>query len=157
MQLPKEPLLDGDPNPIRTAGPSDPLEIRPPESVLLTIDSLGDEDPALVANPTLPAVFIFNKEALRKLQLSSRRLGFYIQTLQDLSSRRELKVMMGDPYEYAERHPVAVTFAPVPSFRKFRNLAEAHPYPWLRKPHTGSVRSFSSWRSAGESRGARSR
>ena len=157
MQLPKEPLLDGDPNPIRTAGPSDPLEIRPPESVLLTIDSLGDEDPALVANPTLPAGFIFNKEALRKLQLSSRRLGFYIQTLQDLSSRRELKVMMGDPYEYAERHPVAVTFAPVPSFRKFRNLAEVHPYPWLRKPHTGSVRSFSSWRSAGESRGARSR
>ena len=38
-------------------------------------------------------------------------------------------------------------YAPVPSFNKFANLAEVHPYPWLRKPHAGSVRSFSSWRS----------
>lgn len=153
----KEPLLDHDPNPIRTAGPGEPLVIREPESVLLTIDSLGDGDPALAAHPTLPAVFVFNREALRTLQLSSRRLGFYIQTLRDLSQRRELHVMMGDPYEYAEHHPVAVTFAPVPSFRKFRSLAEIHPYPWLRTPHAGSVRSFSSWRAAGEPRGHRAR
>lgn len=38
-------------------------------------------------------------------------------------------------------------YAPVPSFNKFVNLAEVHPYPWLRKPHAGLVRSFSSWRS----------
>lgn len=156
-QLPKEPLLDNDPNPIRTAGPRDPLVTRQPESVLLTIDSLGDGDPALVAHPTLPAVFIFNTEALRTLQLSSRRLGFYIQTLQDLSQRRELHVMMGDPYEYAEHHPVAVTFAPVPSFLRLRSLAEVHPYPWLHTPHSGSVRSFSSWRAASQPRSSRSR
>ena len=151
-QLPKDPLLDSDPNPIRTSGPSAPLQVRPPESVLLTIDSLGDSDPALVAHPTLPAVFVFNREALRTLQLSARRLGFYIQTLQDLSSRRELHVMLGDPYEYAEHYPVAVTYAPVPSFRQFTHLAEIHPYPWLLAPHAGSVRSFSSWRAAGEPR-----
>lgn len=155
--LSPEPLLNSDPNPVRTAGPRSPLHLRPPERVLLTIDSLGDDDPALAAHPDLPAVFVFNREALRKLQLSSRRLGFYLQTLQDLSSRRELEVMLGDPYDYAEQHEVAVTFAPVPSFRKFTRLAEVHPYPWLRNPHAGSVRSFSSWRAAGESRGSRSR
>lgn len=152
-----EPLLNSDPNPVRTAGPRSPLHLRPPERVLLTIDSLGDDDPALAAHPDLPVVFVFNREALRKLQLSSRRLGFYLQTLQDLSSRRELEVMLGDPYDYAQQHEVAVTFAPVPSFRKFTRLAEVHPYPWLRNPHAGSVRSFSSWRAAGESRGSRSR
>jgi Deoxyribodipyrimidine photolyase len=155
--LSPEPLLNSDPNPVRTAGPRSPLHLRPPERVLLTIDSLGDDDPALAAHPDLPAVFVFNREALRKLQLSSRRLGFYLQTLQDLSSRRELEVMLGDPYDYAQQHEVAVTFAPVPSFRKFTRLAEVHPYPWLRSPHAGSVRSFSSWRAAGESRGSRSR
>lgn len=155
--LAQEPLLNSDPNPVRTAGPRSPLHLRPPERVLLTIDSLGDDDPALAAHPDLPAVFVFNREALRKLQLSSRRLGFYLQTLQDLSSRRELEVMLGDPYDYAQQHEVAVTFAPVPSFRKFTRLAEVHPYPWLRNPHAGSVRSFSSWRAAGESRGSRSR
>lgn len=155
--LPKDPLLDHDPNPIRTAGPRTPLQIRPPERVLLTIDSLGDDDPAMAAHPDLPAVFVFNEPALRKLQLSSRRVGFYLHTLHDLASRREVEVLLGDPYEYAENHEVAVTFAPVPSFRKFKKLAEVHPYPWLRTPHAGSVRSFSSWRAAGESRGARSR
>jgi len=39
-----------------------------------------------------------------------------------------------------------VTFAPVPSFKKFDGLAEIHPFPWLQQPHSGSVKSFSSWR-----------
>jgi deoxyribodipyrimidine photo-lyase len=146
--LPREPLLDSDLHPEKTAGPLTPVQKRPPDRVMLTIDSLGDDDPALVANPDLPAVFVFHEAALRKLQLSSQRLGFYVQTLADLASRREVEVFLGDPYDYAERHDVAVTFAPVPSFAKFTNPAEVHPYPWFRRPHTGSVRSFSSWRAA---------
>ncbi len=147
-QLPKEPLLDSDPHLQKTMGPQSPLQERPPDRVMLTIDSLGDNDPALAANPHLPAVFVFHEVALRKLQLSSKRLGFYLQTLADLAYRREVEVIVGDPYEYAERHDVALTFAPVPSFAKFRSPAEVHPYPWLRRPHAGSVRSFSSWRAA---------
>lgn len=146
-QLQRDPLLDNDPDPKRTAGPLEPLQIRKPEKVLLTIDSLGDADAALAANPDLPAVFVFNEAALRKLQLSARRIGFYLETLQDLQTRRELEVYLGDPYEYASQVDVAVTFAPVPSFKKFQRLAEVHPYPWLRTPQAGSVRSFSSWRS----------
>jgi deoxyribodipyrimidine photo-lyase len=78
--------------------------------------------------------------------LSARRLGFYLQTLKDLATRRELTVLVGDPYDYASQHNVAVTYSPVPSFMKFTRLAEIHPYLWLRAPHGGSVRSFSSWR-----------
>jgi deoxyribodipyrimidine photo-lyase len=107
---------------------------------------LGDADPALLAHPDLPVVFVFNIEALRKLQLSSKRIYFYLETLQDLAKRRDLTIFMGSPYEYAAGNPVAVTFAPVPSFAKFENLAELHPYLWLKRPHAKSVRSFSAWR-----------
>jgi len=138
--------LEIDPDLAATRGPIVPEFNRNAEYVLLTIDSLGDADPALNAHPELPVVFVFNEPALRKLQLSSRRIAFYLQTLQDLSTRRDVRVYLGDPYEFAMDHPVAVTFAPVPSFQKFKNLAEVYPYPWLRMPHGGSVKSFSSWR-----------
>jgi deoxyribodipyrimidine photo-lyase len=147
-QLHRDPLLDSDPDAAATAGPREPVVNRTADFVLLTIDSLGDADAALTANPDLPAVFVFNKPALEKLQLSSRRIGFYIQTLQDLANRRELQVYLGDPYQFAAENNVAVTYAPVPSFKKFTNLAQIHPYRWLKAPHAGSVRSFSSWRNA---------
>ena len=141
-----EPLLVSDPDPEKTAGPSSPIMNFSPEMVMLTIDSLGDIDPALVANPDLPAVFVFNETALKKLQLSAKRIYFYLETLQDLSARRDLQVFIGDPYKFAAENAVAITYAPVPSFRKFTSLAEIHPYPWLRKPHARSIKSFSAWR-----------
>ena len=145
-QTEPEPLLLSDPNPELTAGPTFAIKNRKPDFVLLTIDSLGDADPALVANPELPAVFIFDERALAKLQLSSKRIFFYLEVLQELSQRRELHVYLGDPAEFTNENSVAVTFAPVPSFAKYIDLAEIHPYPWLRKPHAKSVRSFSAWR-----------
>jgi deoxyribodipyrimidine photo-lyase len=152
-QLAKDPILDQDLDLESTIGPRSVIHNKPPQYVLLTIDSMGDADPALAAHPELPVVFVFNESALRKLQLSSRRIGFYLQTLRDLSTRRELHVYLGDPYTFAAENEVAVTYAPVPSFEKFKNLAEVHPYPWLRAPHSGSVRSFSSWRAKLESKG----
>lgn len=145
-QLERSPLLDNDPDPARTAGPLQPIKLRPASLVLLTIDSLGDADGALAANPDLPVAFVFNQPALAKLQLSSRRIGFYIEVLKDLSLRRDVQVYMGDPYQFVQDHDVAVTYAPVPSFRKFKKLAEVHPYPWLKTPHAGTVKSFTSWR-----------
>jgi deoxyribodipyrimidine photo-lyase len=143
---PFESLLVEDPNLNRTTGPLIAEKMSQPEAVLLTVDSLGDADPALVAHPDLPVVFVFNIEALRKLQLSSKRIYFYLETLQDLATRRDLTIFMGNPYQYAANNPVAVTFAPVPSFAKFENLAELHPFLWLKAPHAKSVRSFSAWR-----------
>ena len=139
-------ILEFDPDPENTAGPNTVVKVGNPEHVLLTIDSLGDDDPALRAHPELPAVFVFNTSALHKLQLSSRRIGFYLETLQDLAERRSLQVYLGSPYEFAQQNQVATTFAPVPSFKKFTSLAEIHPYPWLQKPHSGSIKSFSAWR-----------
>jgi len=145
-RLEVDSLLERDPDPENTSGPKVVVQHDVPKFVLLTIDSMGDSDPALLANPDLPVVFVFNEDALRKLQLSSRRIGFYLETLQDLSQRRDLEVHIGNPYQFAQEHHAAVTFAPVPSFKKFTNLAEIHPFPWLQAPHSGSVKSFSSWR-----------
>jgi deoxyribodipyrimidine photo-lyase len=141
-----QPLLTSDPDPQTTAGPSAAVKNRTPEFVLLTVESLGDSDPALVANPDLPGVFVFNETALRKLQLSAKRIYFYLETLQDLAQRRDMHLYLGDPYEFARQNPVAVTYAPVPSFHNFSDLAEIHPYPWLKRPHGQSVKSFSAWR-----------
>ena len=146
LQLEPNPLLNRDPDPRRTAGPLTPAVMRKPDVVLLTIDSLGDEDPAMSANPDLPVAFVFHEPALRKLQLSSRRIGFYLETLSDLAMRRNLKVYVGDPLQFTESNEVAVTYAPVPSFRKFRKLAAVYPYPWLAAPQAGTVRSFTAWR-----------
>lgn len=145
-QLAPEGLLNQDLNLEQTIGPISPVGDKP-DVVYLTIDSLGDADPALVANPDLPVVFIFNQPALEKLQLSAKRLVFYLETLQDLATRRDLRVFLGDPVELLTNYSPAVTFAPVPSFKKLAPMiTELHPWPWLRVPHAGSVRSFSSWR-----------
>ena len=145
-QAPFESLLLADSDINATTGPITVVANRAADFVLLTVDSLGDADPALVANPELPVVFVFNEQALQKLQLSSKRIIFYLETLQDLATRRDLRVFIGNPYQFAHENSVAVTYAPVPSFAKFENLAEIHPFLWLRKPHAKSVRSFSAWR-----------
>ena len=145
-KTPTEGLLLSDPDLETTTGPLIIQENKPPLTVLLTVDSMGDADPALVGNSNLPVVFVFNENALRKLQLSSKRIYFYLETLQELANRRQLTVYLGDPYEFARQNSVAITYAPVPSFAKFRALAQIHPYPWLRNPHALSIRSFSAWR-----------
>ena len=151
VQLQKNPVLDTDPDLGRTIGPVQVVENKKPDFVLLTIESLGDSDPALQAHPELPVVFVFNEDALKKLQLSSKRIAFYLQTLQDLAQRRRVEAFLGSPYQITQENKVAVTYAPVPSFQNFTDLAEIHPYPWFRKPHAGSVRSFTSWRQKLES------
>ena len=143
---PFEGLLLSDPDLAATTGPITVKENKAPTSVLLTIDSMGDSDPALVAHPQLPVVFVFNERALSKLQLSSKRIYFYLESLHDLSQRQDLTVYVGDPYQFARENAVAVTHAPVPSFANFENLAQIHPFPWLRLPHAQSLRSFSAWR-----------
>ena len=141
-----ESIIKADPDINATTGPLSVQSNGAPQYILLTVDSLGDDDPALASNPNLPVVFVFNIEALKKLQLSSKRIYFYLETLQDLAARRELSVFMGSPYQFAKENPVALTYAPVPSFAKFEKVAQLHPYPWLRTPHAKSIGSFTAWR-----------
>ena len=115
----------------------------------LTAESLGTDDPALALNPALPAVFVFDEPLLRRLRLDAKRLVFLAETLAELGEERELELRLGDPrVELADR-ALAVTHAPVPGFADRAALiapVEIHPWPWLRRPRAGSVRSFSAWR-----------
>ena len=115
-----------------------------PEAVWLTAESLGSTDPALVAHPDLPRVFVFDEPLLARLQLSGKRLVFLAQALAEL----DCQVLLGDPVVELAGQRLAVTFAPVPGFRTRSarlDVAALHPWPWLRRPTAGSLRSYSAW------------
>ncbi|WP_328293054.1 deoxyribodipyrimidine photolyase [Kineococcus sp. NBC_00420] len=131
------------------AGPRSPEVTGEPDTVWLTAESLGDTDPALLAHPDLPAVFVFDEPLLARLRLSGKRLVFLAETLAELGC----DVHLGDPVVELAGRRLAVTHAPVPGFARRSARADVvarHPWPWLRRPGSGSLRSFSAWaRSAG--------
>ncbi len=141
-------LLVADPDPEATAGPDAPALTGTPDAVWLTAESMGDRDPALAAHPDLPVLFVFDAPMLRRLRLSGTRLVFLAETLADLGARRRLRIMRGAPTRLLAGLDLAVTFAPVPGFRRRAaplSIAALHPWPWLRRPHAGSAVSFSAW------------
>jgi deoxyribodipyrimidine photo-lyase len=110
---------------------------------------MGDDDPAMAAHPDLPVVFVFDLPLLTKLRLSSKRLVFLVETLADLGRRRRVDLYVGDPVEQLVGRSIATTFTPVPGWRtraRHLDVAALHPWRWLRRPHAGSVASFSAWR-----------
>jgi deoxyribodipyrimidine photo-lyase len=148
-RLEGDPRLRADDDPQRTAGPAAPEIAADPETVWITAESLGDDDPALAAHPGLPAVFVFDEPLLRRLVLSSKRLVFLAETLADLAGRREVEVHRGTPAAVLAGRRPAVTFAPVPGWRRRAariGPAAVHPWPWLIRPGPGPVSSFSAWR-----------
>ena len=131
------------------AGPASRVERSDPEAVWLTAESLGDEDPALVGHPDLPAVFVFDEGRLAGWQLSRKRLVFLVECLAELATRRRVDLYLGDPAEVLAERPVAATHTPVPGWRRIAariEVAVEYPWPWLVPPHTGPVGSFSAWR-----------
>ncbi|MBM3691838.1 MAG: deoxyribodipyrimidine photolyase [Actinobacteria bacterium] len=143
-----DPRLRRDPDPQRTAGPTAVERRAAPDAVWLTAESLGDDDPALAAHPGLPVVFVFDLGLLARLSLSTKRLVFLVDRLAELGTDREVEVHVGDPVTVLAGRAVATTFAPVPGWRRHAtalDLAEVHPWPWLERPHAGSVASFSAW------------
>jgi deoxyribodipyrimidine photo-lyase len=131
------------------AGPAGPQRQAEPDVVWLTAESLAADDPALLANPELPVLFIFDEPLLARLQLSSKRLVFLVETLSELGSERAVTLYRDRPERVLGDHRPAVTFAPVPGFARISDsltIGEMHPYPWLTRPAGGSVASFSSWR-----------
>lgn len=147
------PSLAADDDVVTTAGPRIPTSAddgAAPEAVWLTAESMGDADPALLAHPDLPAVFVFDEPLLAKLRLSSKRLTFLVETVADLASRRPVDVYLGDPVEILAGMPLATTFTPVPGWRDRSNqlaIASLQPWRWLRQPHGGNVATFEKWRS----------
>ena len=141
--------LRRDPHGNRTTGPRNVVESRLADTVWLTAESLGVSDPALLARPGLPVVFVFDEALLAELRLSSKRLVFLTETLAELAETLQVEVHLGDPVDILRDRAVAVTFAPVPGFRTRAEAivpAETHPWPWLAAPANGSITSFSAWR-----------
>ncbi len=150
-RVPADQLLRHDPDPAATAGPV-AVEQRGPTSadaVWLTAESLGERDPALSAHPDLPVVFVFDEGLLAGLRLSAKRLVFIVDRLAELTADRVVEIHLGDPAEVLAGRPLATTFAPVPKWRRLAvglELAEVHPWRWLRRPGDGPIQSFSAWR-----------
>ena len=143
-----DPRMRRDPALEQTAGPRTVQPTGKPEAVWITAESLGDEDPALRANPELPAIFVFDEPLLASLRLATIRLTFLAECLADLGQRREVQVWRGQPTEVLAGIPLAATFTPVPGWRRRADalsLVEIHPWPWLKAPHAGPVTSFTSW------------
>ena len=132
-------------------GPLAPEVDGEADVVWLTAESLGDADPALAAHPGVPAVFTFDADLLRHLQLARPRLVFLAETLADLATRRDVEIHLGDPVGVLDGRRVAVTHAPVPGFASRVvqvDVAALHPFPWLVRPRGRTVQSFSAWRKA---------
>lgn len=148
----RSPLVDRDPDVQATAGPRQP-EFRAGgahvDAVWITAESLGERDPALAAQPGAPALFVFDEPLLAGLRVSGKRLVFLAERLAELAADRPVQVHLGAPAQLLADAVVAATFTPVPGWRRIaRELQPAvvHPWPWLRRPGAGSVRSFSAWR-----------
>lgn len=147
VDLPVEIGSSTDPD--ADAGPESPVTIGEPDAVWITAESLGRSDPALVAHPDLPAVFVFDEPLLASLRLSAKRLVFLVETLSEIGAQRPVELHLGRPAEVLSGRPVAVTYAPVPGFAARARRIEpvvTHPWPWLARPANGSVASFSAWK-----------
>lgn len=120
------------------------------DAVWLTAESLTNNDPARRANPDLPAVFVFDEPLLGRLRLSTKRLVFLTECLTDPGlADAGIEVHLGDPVEVLSGVRLATTFTPVPGGRRRRaalDVRELHPWPWLRRPDSTPVTSFSAWR-----------
>ena len=119
------------------------------DAVWITAESLGDDDPALSAHSDLPAVFVFDEPLLGRLGLTASRLAFLVECLADLAQRREVEVFLGAPVEVLRGRRLAATFTPVPGWHRIASAVaprEVHPWPWLRRPGSSPVTSFSAWR-----------
>ena len=138
-----------EPPPGLAGGPTDAGPLMPevngaPEAVWLTAESLGDTDPALTAHPELPAVFVFDEPLLARLRLSGKRLVFLAETLAEVGA----EVRLGDPVTELRGRPLATTWTFVPGWKARAaalDLVALHPWPWLRRPGSGSLRSYSAW------------
>jgi deoxyribodipyrimidine photo-lyase len=143
-----DPLIRHDPDLERTAGPSTPVLTSSPDTVWLTAESLGDDDPALAAHLELPVWFVFDAPLLASLRLSSKRLVFLADRLAELAAQRHVELFLGDPVAVLAGRRLATTFAPVPGWRRRAGsleLAALYPWSWLEQPRAGSVASFSAW------------
>ena len=119
------------------------------DTVWITAESLGAADPALAAADDRPAVFVFDEPLLARLRLSGKRLVFLAETLGEIAASRPLEVRRGVVTDELAGRSLAATWTPVPGWATRSAVlqpVEVHPWPWLVRPGTANLRSFSAWR-----------
>ncbi len=130
------------------AGPPRAEVTGEPDAVWLTAESLGDTDPAMVAHEQVPRVFVFDEPLLARLRLSGKRLVFLAEALAELAADGSTEVRLGDPVTELTGRRVATTWNFTPGFARRSaalDVVALHPWPWLRRPGSGPLRSFSAW------------
>jgi len=110
---------------------------------------MGDDDPALKANPELPVIFIFDNVLLNKIQISTKRINFLLDTLKELALKRKMLVFLGDPKLILSDYKYAVTFACVPKYQEITKIIKPvveYPTVRLADPISFYPRSYTSWK-----------
>lgn len=121
--------------------------------------ALGPANPALVAHPGAPAVFVFDRELIAQAGLSLKRLGFLYECLLELPVTLRHGDVAQEVLAFARRHGAdgVVTSAAVdPRFKQLRErIAEQlpvvvlEPEPFVVLPEPLDLRRFSRyWRRA---------
>jgi deoxyribodipyrimidine photo-lyase len=122
-------------------------------------EALGPANPALVAYPEAPAVFVFDRELIAQAGLSLKRLGFLYECLLELPVTLRHGDVVEEVLAFARRHGAdgVVTSAAVdPRFAALRERIAAElplqvlePEPFVELPEPLDLRRFSRyWRRA---------
>ena len=122
-------------------------------------EALGPANPALVAHPGTPAVFVFDRELIVQAGLSLKRLGFLYECLLELPVTLRHGDVAEEMLAFARRHGadgVVTTAAVDPRFAQLRERIAAQlpvqvlePEPFVELPEPVDLRRFSRyWRRA---------
>ena len=122
-------------------------------------EALGPTNPALLAHPEAPAVFVFDRELIVQADLSLKRLGFLYECLLELPVTLRHGDVVEQVLSFARRHGAdgVVTSAAVdPRFAVLREqiavqlpVQVLEPEPFVALPEPLDLRRFSRyWRRA---------
>ncbi len=122
-------------------------------------EALGPANPALLAHPEAPAVFVFDRELIAQAGLSLKRLGFLYECLLELPVTLRQGDVAEEVLAFASRHGadgVVTTAAVDPRFSQLRQRIAAQlpvqvldPEPFVELPESVDLRRFSRyWRRA---------
>ncbi len=123
-----------------------PEDQRPEPRSMVDPRMRRDDDVEATAGPVAPQV----KGRPEAVWITAESLG---RDDPALTAHADLPVVV--PEVLADVGPVAATFTPVPGWRRTSarvTIAATYPWPWLRRPHGGSITSFTAWSKSRASR-----
>jgi deoxyribodipyrimidine photo-lyase len=127
--------------------------------VWIHAEALAPTNPALLAHPGAPAVFVFDRELIARQQLSLQRLGFLYECLLELPVTLRHGDVVEELLAFAQRHGadgISTSQAVDPRFSELRErigaelpLEVLEPEAFVALPASADLRRFSRyWRQA---------